>query len=98
MIDRQGGVFEVSGELTMATMTASLRASQNLFEEEGDWVLNFAGASEVDSAAVSLLLEWSRQATARKRSFSVINMPDSLQSLLRVYDLQDMFSAKVKGA
>ncbi|MDP2827856.1 MAG: STAS domain-containing protein [Sulfuricellaceae bacterium] len=91
MIARQNGVFEVSGDLTMATVTDALRASQGLFADEGDWILSFAGAREVDSSAVSLLLEWRRQANARERNLSISNMPEGLQSLLKVYDLQDIF-------
>lgn len=97
MISRNNGVFEVRGELTVTTVSSALQASQRLFSAEGDsaegeWILDLSGVNSVDSAAVSLLLEWQRQALVRKRNFSAINMPDSLQGLLRVYDLQAIFN------
>lgn len=92
MISSNNGVFEVRGELTVTTVSGALQASQNLFSAGGDWILDLSGVNSVDSAAVGLLLEWQRQALMRKRNFSAINMPDSLQGLLKVYDLQAIFN------
>lgn len=97
MISSNNGVFEVRGELTVTTVSGALQASQRLFSAGGDsaevdWILDLSGVNAVDSAAVGLLLEWQRQALMRKRNFSAINMPDSLQGLLKVYDLQAIFN------
>lgn len=97
MISRNNGVFEIRGELTVTTVTSALQASQHLFSTEGEWILDMSGVNAVDSAAVGLLLEWQRQALMRKRNFSAVNMPDSLQGLLKVYDLQAIFSTDMAG-
>jgi phospholipid transport system transporter-binding protein len=48
---------------------------------------------EVDSAAVSLLLEWARQAVQRGRQLQLRNLPENLQCLLKVYDVQELLPA-----
>jgi len=90
MIVRNGNCFDFSGPLTIATASAWLRDSKALFDEDGIWELNLAGVEEVDSAAVSLLLEWARQAAQRGRQLRLHNLPENLQSLLKVYDVQEL--------
>lgn len=89
MIRQQNGSFVFQGAITIETITPLLRESEPLFATEGDWALDFAAVEYVDSAAVSLLLEWMRQAAAHGRKLVARNLPDSLQCLLKVYDLQE---------
>lgn len=93
MIARNGSRFDCSGPLTIATVSAWLRESEALFAEDGVWELNLAGVEEVDSAAVSLLLEWARQAALRGRQLRLCNLPENLQCLLKVYDVQELLPA-----
>jgi phospholipid transport system transporter-binding protein len=93
MIERNGSRFDFSGPLTISTVCEWLRESEALFAEDGVWELNLAGVEEVDSAAVSLLLEWSRQAAQRGRQLQLRNLPDNLQCLLKVYDVQELLPA-----
>ena len=53
-------------------------------------VLDLAGVTKVDSAALSLLLSWRRQAQARAQALSFRNLPDSVHSLARLYGLADL--------
>lgn len=93
MIVRNGSHFDFSGPLTIATVSAWLRESEALFAQDGIWELNLAGVEEVDSAAVSLLLEWARQAAQRGRQLQLHNLPENLQCLLKVYDVQELLPA-----
>jgi phospholipid transport system transporter-binding protein len=93
MIVRNGNRFDFSGPLTIATVSAWLRESKALFAEDGVWELNLAGVEEVDSAAVSLLLEWARQAAQHGRQLRLRNLPENLQSLLKVYDVKELLPA-----
>jgi phospholipid transport system transporter-binding protein len=93
MIVRNGSRFDLSGPLTIATVSAWLRESEALFAEDGIWELDLTGVDEVDSAAVSLLLEWARQAVQRGRQLQLRNLPENLQCLLKVYDVQELLPA-----
>ncbi len=93
MITRNGSSFDFQGPLTIATVTAWLRESEVLFKEDGVWELNLSAVEEVDSAAVSLLLEWARQAAQRGRQLRLRNLPENLQCLLKVYDVQELLPA-----
>ncbi|MBZ0104271.1 MAG: STAS domain-containing protein [Sulfuricella denitrificans] len=88
MIVRNGSCFEFTGPLTIATVSEWLRESEPLYAEEGAWELNLAGVEDVDSAAVSLLLEWARHAAQCGHQLKLRNLPDNLQCLLKVYDVQ----------
>ena len=93
MIVRNGERFEFSGPLTIATVSEWLRESESLFSADGVWELSLAGVEEVDSAAVSLLLEWARQAAQHGRQLQLHNLPENLQCLLKVYDVQELLPA-----
>ena len=93
MIERSGTGFVVRGPVTIATVNAMLERSTALFGESTPWELDFSAVEEVDSAAVSLLLEWLREAKRRGRELRVVNLPDNLRCLLKVYDLQEMLQA-----
>ena len=93
MIERGDGAFRFRGPLTMATVNEALGESEPLFDQEGAWELDFSGVEEVDSAAVSLLLEWARQAAQRGRELRIRHLSDNLQCLLKVYGLQELLPA-----
>lgn len=90
MIIRNDSHFEFRGSVTIATVNEWLRESEAMFAAEGDWELDLSGVEAVDSAAVSLLLAWSRQAAQRGRPLRIHHLPDNLQSLLKVYDVQTL--------
>ncbi|BCB25526.1 hypothetical protein SKTS_04120 [Sulfurimicrobium lacus] len=93
MIELGGGAIHFSGPLTMVTVNEALRESTALFAEEGPWVLDFSGVGEVDSAAVSLLLEWARQSARSGRKLRISHLPENLQSLVKVYGVEDLLPA-----
>ena len=49
-----------------------------------------AGVTEVDSAAVSLLLEWRRAAAKAQREIEFANLPPALTSLAELYGVLDL--------
>jgi len=93
MIEQGGGAIRFSGPLTMATVNEALRESEALFTQEGPWELDFSGVDEVDSAAVSLLLEWVRQAARLGCKLRISHLPDNLQCLVKVYGVEDLLPA-----
>lgn len=79
----------VSGPVTygsVAKITQAGLASMN----HHDLVINLAEITEVDSSAVSMLLEWWRAAHARNFELRFINLPENLASLIQLYDVADL--------
>jgi len=53
-------------------------------------VIDLAGITEVDSSAVSLLLEWRRAAQRQSRTVDFVNWPPNLQSLAELYGVNEV--------
>jgi phospholipid transport system transporter-binding protein len=91
MIAREGDRLRVDGPITLATVGA-LR-EQGLALLSGPAVqVDLVGAAEVDSSAVSLLLEWSRAAHAAGGRLTFENLPANLRSLARLYGVLDLLA------
>ena len=63
MIREDGGRLYVSGPITLRTAMTLLDAMAGHIGSESK-VVDFSSVSDVDSSAVSLMLEWSRRARA----------------------------------
>lgn len=82
--EKQGGGLAVSGAMTMQTVNILL--SEFSAQLAGrDLEIDLKEVTEIDSAAVSLLFEWLRQAHARNVSLAFVNLPDTLVSLVSLY-------------
>jgi phospholipid transport system transporter-binding protein len=92
MISCDAGRCRIQGPLTMQNVTRVLQESTVLFEGD-DVLVDLAGVTEVDSAAVSLLLEWRRQALAANRRIEYVNLPSNLKSLADLYGVSDLLGA-----
>lgn len=79
----------VSGRLTMSTVPALYETGlQHLAGE--DLLVDLSKVEAVDSAAVSMLLGWSRIAQSKRRDLRVTGMPDDLLSLAHLYGVAEM--------
>jgi phospholipid transport system transporter-binding protein len=92
MISCNGGRCSIEGPLTMANVTGVLHESAALFQGD-DILVDLGRVTEVDSAAVSLLLEWRRQALAAHRHIEYVNLPSNLRSLADLYGVSDLLGA-----
>ena len=61
MILRDGNKLSVQGPITIATVVEVIEQGVNLFDRT-DLIIDLAQVTEVDSSAVSMLLEWQRKA------------------------------------
>ena len=52
--------------------------------------VDLAGVTEVDSSALSLLLEWRREAVRNGREIRYRNLPASLKSLAELYGVTEL--------
>jgi phospholipid transport system transporter-binding protein len=89
MIVRDGDRFRVQGPLTLRTAAALLARGRHLFVEPVSRV-DLAAVTELDSAAISLLLEWLREARSQQREIVYLNLPENLKSLGSLYGVLDL--------
>lgn len=89
LIETQGNTLRISGAMTFENVNALLQESDAAFTAE-NLELDLAGVSEVDSAAVSLMFEWLRQAHKRNISLTFVNLPSNLVNIATLYGVLDL--------
>ncbi len=88
MIQREGDRLLVSGRLTMDTIGTSFDEAMQPLEGKV-WTVDLARIEVADSAAVSMLLSWVRNAQRHGASLSFVNVPENLRSLADLYGVAD---------
>jgi len=86
MLSREGEVLKVAGPMNIDSAATLLDQSQG--QLSGVKVVDLTGVTEVDSAAISLLLEWRRQAQDTALRFA--NLPSALTSLADLYGVNEL--------
>ncbi len=92
MITEEGGRLLLQGPVTIATVSALLAQARTLLAP-GVAVLDFAGVTEVYSAAVALALECLREARRRKLALTLANLPEAMQHLAELYAVSELLQA-----
>jgi len=95
MIVRDGDCFRIEGSLTLRTAADLLAAGRRLFVEPISRV-DLSAVTELDSAALGLLIEWLREARAERREIAFLNLPDNLKSLGELYGVLDLLPQAVQ--
>ncbi len=88
-IRREGSSLKIEGPIHMANARALLGEGGALLGPEVT-TIDMAGVTDVDSAAVSLLLEWRREAAKRSATLRFANLPESVKSLATLYGVTDL--------
>lgn len=88
MIECDGNQVRISGAVTMANAVALREAVKQ--HMSGDTVVDLAAVTEVDSAALSLLFEWRREARRHNAQVLFRGLPASLKSLATLYGVVDL--------
>ena len=91
MITCEGGRCAVVGPLTIANAAELAEEGRRMFVAERV-VVDLEGVTEVDSAAVSLLLEWRRAAASANRQIEFIHLPANLSSLAALYGVAELLA------
>ena len=86
---REGGELSVEGSITIDNVVSVAASGIALFDREGV-IIDLGRVTEVDSAAVSLMLEWWREAARRNQQIRFLNMPQNLQSLVQLYGVSEL--------
>ena len=97
MIVKDGAGFRVQGPITMRNVVALLDEGRRLFAD-GQVVVDLSEVSEVDSTAVSLLLQWLREAGGRGQRLEFRNLPPNLRSLATLYGVTELIPGLSPGA
>ena len=91
MITKDDNRFRVDGPITMANARSILEQGDSLFNH-GEVEVDLGAVNEVDSSAVSILLQWIREAKQRDQKLIFTNLPENLKSLVALYGVQDFIS------
>jgi phospholipid transport system transporter-binding protein len=89
MISVDGASGKLAGPVTQDNVSAVLDEGSRVFTAPAVTV-DLAGVTEVDSTAVSLLLEWRRAALRDKRVIEYVNYPANLKSLIELYGVSEL--------
>lgn len=86
MLTREGEILKVAGPMNIDSAAALLNQSNGMLTDIH--IVDLAGVTEIDSAAVSLLLEWRRQ--AKNQALRFTNLPVAIKSLAELYGVADL--------
>lgn len=88
----QGTLF-LDGAITMQTAPLLQQQGEDLLQGKTAFtlVVNMQAVTQVDSAAVSLLLNWQRLAVQQSLILSLQAVPEKLTRLLHLYNVEDLF-------
>jgi Predicted NTP binding protein (contains STAS domain) len=89
LVLREGGELSVEGSITINNVVAMVGQGIALFDRD-NMVIDLARVTEVDSSAVSMLLEWQREAGRRNCPMRFANIPLNLRSLVQLYGLSEL--------
>ncbi len=83
----------VEGEFNIYTAHESLETLSAQVDDYQQFELHLEMVEEVDSAAVQLLLAFSRHLTEQGKQLTLANMSEPVAELLQLYRLQDRFNS-----
>ena len=89
MIACDGGRCTVQGPVNLENAVALLEQGNGLFTAQ-QVTVDLATVTEVDSSALSLLLEWRREALRNGRAIRYLNLPANLRSLAELYGVAEL--------
>jgi len=85
--------LQVDGPLTFNTVSTVLKSGkETINKRQGhSLILNLENVERIDSAGISLLLEWKRYSALNNKTFSLEGMQKQVISLIKTYKLQTLF-------
>ena len=90
-ITQQSNQWLISGPVLMDNANEALTQSIALSMNE-QLEIDFSGVTDIDTAALSLIMEWQRRALASKCTISFANLPVNLNSLAELYGVTSFIS------
>lgn len=93
-ITLQNNQWSVAGEILMDNANAVLVES-NALQITDDLQIDFSAVTDVDTAALSLLIEWQRRAQAANKKVVFTQLPESLVSLATLYGVAEFIPLSI---
>lgn len=90
-IVQQGNQWRLSGNVLMAAGPALLHQSASL-QMHDKLEVDFSAVTDVDTVALSLMMEWQRRAAKHNSQISFQHLPDNLISLADLYGVTDFIA------
>ena len=85
----EGVCLFISGPVTYNNVVEVTRAGESVIKTD-DMLIDLSGVTQVDSSAVSMLLEWIRTTQTYGRKIEFINLPSNLADLIKLYDVGNL--------
>jgi phospholipid transport system transporter-binding protein len=92
MINCKDGHCTLQGPVTVDNVVSLLEQGREQLASAS--TIDLSRVTEVDSSALSLLLEWQRHAARNGRAIRFARLPTNLQSLAQLYGVTELLSAK----
>ena len=81
--------WQLNGDVVIGSAKAILTTSQG-FAIESNTKIDFAQVADIDTTALSLILEWKRRAQTENKTLTFVNLPANLSSLSQLYGVSDL--------
>ncbi|HKA39315.1 MAG TPA: STAS domain-containing protein [Burkholderiales bacterium] len=91
MITCKDGHCTVQGPVTVDNVVSLLEQGREQLASAST-TIDLSGVTEVDSSALSLLLEWRRDAARNGRALRFARLPANLQSLAQLYGVTELLA------
>jgi phospholipid transport system transporter-binding protein len=88
-VQQAGNRWNVQGDILIGTASVLLKASQQCLMQ-AKTVVDFKEVGNIDTAVISLILEWKRRAKRENSTLELANMPENLKSLAALYGVTDI--------
>ena len=81
--------WNLNGDVVIGTAKSILTNSETLLFGT-DTVVDFEQVDDIDTTAVSLILEWKRRAIKENKALRFTTLPVNLSSLIQLYGVEDL--------
>jgi len=98
LVSEGAGRFRLEGEVGFMTVMQLLEESRRLFAGEGRVRLDLSGVDRINSAGLSLVIEWLREAQRDGREIRISKPPSALMAIARICEVEDILSPAIVGA
>lgn len=87
-IEQHGNTWRIAGDVLMDNANFILQQSRALSMGD-EFLVDFSAVNKLDTAALSLMMEWQRRAATSSSRVGFANLPVNLTRLVSLYGLTD---------
>jgi len=84
------GQYRLTGDITLYTVGELAERIVGDIDNGPDLSIDMSGVERADSGALALLIHWYRKAQSAGIGFRVRSMPEDLNGLMKLYDLDEV--------